>query len=290
MWKIFTRAVKVSDVYFGSAFNMKSRQSILLLAIRKVLRPLVRLCLGNGVTYPMLLEELKQVFVKVADSEFPLDGKPQTDSRITLLTGVHRKDVHRIRAEAASIPTIKPNLSSQVIAQWLAGEGFQDAAGLPRRIQKTIADGGELSFEALVARVSKDIRSKPLLDEWLRLGAVRIDEDGCIELVSQAFVPKGDFEQTAAFLATNVHDHLAAAVDNSSKESPVFFERAAFSDGLSKEQLAALQGFIATEGMAFLRKVNEENIRHSLNPQVGIAYRVNTGVYFYAEPQDQIDE
>lgn len=290
MWKIFTRAVKVSAVCIGSAFNMKSRQSILLSAVRRVLRPLVRLCLGNGVTYPMLLEELKQVFVKVAESEFPLDGKPQTDSRITLLTGVHRKDVHRIRGEAASPPAVKPNLSSQVIAQWLAGEGFQDANGSPRKIHKTIADGGELSFEALVARVSKDIRSKPLLDEWFRLGAVRIDEDGYIELLSQAFVPKGDFEQTAAFLATNVHDHLAAAVDNISKEKPVFFERAAFSDGLSEEQLAALQAFIATEGMAFLRKVNEENIRHSLSTQAGVGYRVNTGVYFYAEQQDQIDE
>lgn len=278
------------SVFFGSAFTMKSRQSILLSAVRKVLRPLVRLCLGNGVTYPMLLEELKQVFVKVAESEFPLDGKPQTDSRITLLTGVHRKDVHRIRTEVMSTPVVKPNLSSQVIAQWLAGKGFQDANGFPRRLHKTIADGGELSFEALVARVSKDIRSKPLLDEWLRLGAVRIDEDGAIELVSQAFVPKGDFEQTAAFLATNVHDHLAAAVDNISKEKPVFFERAAFSDGLSEQQLAALQEFIATEGMAFLRRVNEENIRYSQDPQVGVGYRVNTGVYFYAEPQDQVDE
>ena len=79
---------------------------------------------------------------------------------------------------------------------------------------------------------------------------------------------------------------LAAAVDNISKEKPVFFERAAFSDGLSEQQLAALQEFIATEGMAFLRRVNEENIRYSLDPQVGVGYRVNTGVYFYAEPQD----
>jgi len=37
--------------------------------------------------------------VDVAVKEFPVDGKPQTDSRVTLLTGVHRKDVKRLRNE-----------------------------------------------------------------------------------------------------------------------------------------------------------------------------------------------
>lgn len=269
---------------------MNSRQSILLAVIRKVLRPLVRLCLGNGVTYPMLLEELKQVFVRVAEQEFPLNDKPQTDSRITLLTGVHRKDVHRIRTEVSEAPQIKPNLSSQVIAQWLSGPGFQSKKGKPVRIRKTIAEGGELSFESLVATVSKDIRSKPLLDEWVRVGAVKIDSEGWIELVSEAFVPKGNFEQTAAILANNIHDHMAAAVSNLQSNTPKFFERAAFSEGLSIEQLEALQEFVRTEGMAFLLKVNDENIRHSLNSQPKLGYRVNTGVYFYAEQQGQSDE
>lgn len=269
---------------------MNSRQPILLAVVRKVLRPLVRLCLGNGVTYPMLLEELKQVFVKVAEQEFPLNDKPQTDSRITLLTGVHRKDVHRIRTEVSESPQIKPNLSSQVIAQWLSGQGFQDNKGKPVRIRKTIADGAERSFESLVARVSKDIRSKPLLDEWLRVGAVKIDSDGWLELVSEAFVPKGNFEQTAAFLASNVHDHMAAAVENLQSDAPKFFERAAFSERLSIKQLEALQEFVRTEGMAFLLKVNDENIRHNLDSHSELGYRVNTGVYFYAEPQSPNNE
>lgn len=290
MWNFFPRSGKFHFIKNPDEMNMNSRQPILLSVIRKVLKPLVRLCLGNGVTYPMLLEELKQVFVKVAEKEFPLDNKPQTDSRITLLTGVHRKDVHRIRTEETSEPVIKPNLSSQVISQWLSGAGYQNKKGKPLKIRKTIADGGELSFEALVAKVSKDIRSKPLLDEWLRMGAVRIDEEGFIELVSEAFVPKGDFEQSAVFLANNIHDHLAAAVSNLQTDNPKFFERAAFSENLSEAQVQALQEFIHTEGMAFLLKVNDENIRHSLKPEGGVAYRVNTGLFFYAEKQDKADE
>lgn len=269
---------------------MNDRQSILLNVVRKVLRPLVNLCLSQGVTYPMLLEELKRVFVDVAEKDFPLGNKPQTDSRITLLTGVHRKDVHRIRAEVGQPAPIKPNLSSQVISHWVSGSGFQDGKGQPLRLRKTIADGAERSFEYLVAQVSKDIRSKPLLDEWLRLGAVRIDDEGGIELVSSAFVPSGDFEQTAGFLAMNVHDHLAAAVSNINNTQPKFFERAAFTEGLSLEQVSAVKALVDTEGMAFLRKVNDQNIHYSAQPHSETNYRLNVGVYVYAERQGPCDE
>ena len=42
--------------------------------------------------------------------------------------------------------------------------------------------------------------------------------------------------------------------------------------------------------MAFLLKVNDENIRHSANRQSELGYRVNTGVYFYYEPVDASHE
>ena len=69
----------------------------LVRALRQVLRPLVRLMLAQGITYPYLLELLKGLFVEVADKEFRLDARPPTDSRISLVSGVHRKDVSRLR-------------------------------------------------------------------------------------------------------------------------------------------------------------------------------------------------
>ena len=66
-------------------------------ALRKVLRPLVHLMLSRGITYPYLSDMLKGLFVEVADRDFRLDDKPPTDSRISLISGVHRKDVSRLR-------------------------------------------------------------------------------------------------------------------------------------------------------------------------------------------------
>ena len=67
--------------------------NIVIQAIRGVLKPLVRFMLSQGLTYTILIDLLKSIYVEVALKEFTLEKKRQTDSRISLLTGVHRKDV-----------------------------------------------------------------------------------------------------------------------------------------------------------------------------------------------------
>ena len=70
----------------------------LVRALRKLLRPLVRLMLAHGITYPYLSDLLKGLFVEVAEQDFRLDAKAPTDSRVSLVSGVHRKDVARLRS------------------------------------------------------------------------------------------------------------------------------------------------------------------------------------------------
>ena len=70
----------------------------LVLARRRVLRPLVQIMLARGITYPYLSDLLKARCGEVADHDFGLNGKSPTDSRVSLVSGVHRKDVSRLRA------------------------------------------------------------------------------------------------------------------------------------------------------------------------------------------------
>ena len=60
-----------------------------LLALRRVLRPMVKLMLARGITFPYLSELLKSLFVEVADREFRVDITEPTDSRVSLISGVH---------------------------------------------------------------------------------------------------------------------------------------------------------------------------------------------------------
>lgn len=271
--------------------SINQRHSILLATLAQLMKPLVRLLLSHGVTYPMLLEALKRVFVEVAEHEYPIHNKPQTDSRITLLTGVHRRDVNRIRQ--LEVPDIAPksNFSSLLIAQWIGHPRFIDEHGLPKKLAKTSSVAGEESFDTLVASVSKDIRARSVLDEWLRTGLVEADVQEYLRLNTEAFIPKENLEEKLFFLGMNVHDHLASAVHNVMEMNPSMMERCVYYEGLDAVQVHEIQALARLKGMDYLKKINQEallmkasNAQANLDSTLKPTFRMNTGVYFYFEP------
>lgn len=264
----------------------QQQQTLLLATFRNVLKPFVRLLLSHGVTYTLLLEELKRIFVQVADEEFYIEGKRQTDSRITLLTGVHRKDVHRIREESETDVIPKSNFGAQLISRWVGSPRFLDENGQPKPLPRLgSTDEGE-SFESLVASVSKDFRARPVYDEWLRSGLISLLEDGKVKLNTDAFIPKQDLEEQLFFLSMNVHDHLAAAVHNVNETDEKMMERCVYYDELTLDQIAHLHALAKQNGMKYLKTINQtslgfKNVQTDTNQP---KYRMNSGVYFFYEP------
>lgn len=276
-------------------FPIDHQQSTLLVTLRHVLKPFVRLLLVYGITYTMLLEELKRLYVKVADEEYQLGNKRQTDSRLTLLTGVHRKDIHRIRNEV-DIPIIpKTNFGSQLIAQWIGNPKYRDSFGNPAVLPRYSKDHTVQSFESLVASVSTDIRARPVLDEWLRSGIVSLMGPDGIKLNTQAFIPKEDFEEKLFFLSMNVHDHLAAAVHNLQFPEKSMMERCVYYEGFSLQDIERLHTIVKQGGMEFLKLINQQSIdiqRQESDDQASkdqTSFRMNAGVYFYFEPTKHDD-
>lgn len=159
-------------------------------AIKQLLKPLVGILLDNGLTYLWLTKVLKVIYVDVAEAEFSLPDKAQTDSRISLLTGVHRKDVRRLRVADKNRfePPSSIFLGVQLVAIWTTEPHFMDQSGKPAPLAR-LSGGRSVSFEELVRLVSKDIRPRAILDEWLRLGAVSINEYDEVCLKVDAFIP-----------------------------------------------------------------------------------------------------
>ena len=253
------------------------------------MRPLVRLMLRKGVTYTVFADLLKEVFVDVADREFRLDDKAPSDSRISLLTGVHRKDVRRLRTEDDTASMALPEnitLGAQLVNAWTSNPPFCKAAGQALPLPRLASVGGDVSFDALVAQVSTDIRARVVLDEWLRLGVVRLDEQDCVHLEAQAFVPQKGFDEKAAYLAHNLHDHASAAVHNLTAQGQPFFERSVHYDALSPASVEVLRETVASEGMQALLGFSrlaadlENGDLSSLDPR----QRITIGLYFYTEP------
>jgi Family of unknown function (DUF6502) len=228
--------------------STEKTQTLLHNTLRKVLRPLVRLMLSQGINYTMILEDLKRVFVSVAEEEFKIAGKEQTNSRITLLTGVHRKDVQLIRSEEDKTPELPLSIGAQIIGLWMGNSKYLDGVGQPLPLPRLASKSADLSFEGLVANISKDFRARPVLDEWLRLGFVYIDNKDNVHLNMLAFIPNQDLEEKMSFLSMNVHDHAAAAVNNLSNQNEPMLERCVYYDGLTAENVEILHQLAKQNG------------------------------------------
>ncbi len=246
---------------------------------------MIKLFITYGITYPVISEILKESFVEIADNEFKLAGKQQTDSRINFLTGIHRKDVKRLRnQENKSVSEIETSsLGALLISRWLGDPKFSHPQGQPLPLPRLIKQGGEISFEGLVMQVNKDIRSRAILDEWLNMKIVYIDEQERICLNQNAFIPEQGFEEKLAFFTANLHDHIAAASNNLNENNTPFLERAVYYDQLSAESIRQLAKLSTELGMETLIKINSQAL--ALQNQDKLSkqklHRMRLGLYFF---------
>jgi len=251
------------------------------------MRPLVKFLIANQITYPHLINLLKSSYVDVAEKNFIVEGKKQTDSRINLLTGVHRKDVKRLRSEQVN-PAERPaniSIGAQLIARWVGDKSLLNEDGSPKTLP--LQDDDEFSmnsFEGLVANIAKgDIRPRVVLDELMRLDMVELDPDHNVILKTKAFTPNRGQEEKLYFFGKNIQDHLCAGVHNLSGEQPPFFDRSVYYDELSESSIQELNVLADSLGMDALIKMNEKALalQKADKGDLNARYRMNFGIFNY---------
>jgi hypothetical protein len=249
-----------------------------------MLRPLVRFLLEKQLGFPLLSNLLKGLYVEVAERDVAIPGRRPTDSRISLLTGIHRREVKRLRTELQQeekIPSVV-TLGALLVSRWIGEPEYLDAEGQPRALPRR---GPVPSFESLVASVSTDLPPRSVLDEWLRLGIVRADETGMLRLSVDSFVPAKGFEEKVHFFGRNLRDHIAAGAHNLLEEGPPFFDRSVYYDRLSQASADELARLAREEGAELIRRVNRRALelqnQDAEEPQ-DATHRMTLGAYFYA--------
>ncbi|MCB8876469.1 DUF6502 family protein [Acidisoma silvae] len=263
----------------------------ILNASAHLLRPLVRLMLRVGITFPVLAERLRMLFVEVAAASLEQE-KARTDSRLSLATGIHRKEIRRLREAGGGAP-VPPlpepssvTFTSALIARWLSTPPGTDKAADVWLLPRSAAEGP--SFDALVRSITTDVRPRAVLDELLAQGIVTQELGDQVRLNTLAFVPMPGAEAQLFYFGRNLHDHIAAAAANvlSAGHAP-FPDLSVHYDRLSAEAAAALDAAARAASTKLLQDINQQAAAiaslDDKSPKTRQTRRVNFGIYLYAE-------
>ncbi|MEQ1515534.1 MAG: DUF6502 family protein [Usitatibacteraceae bacterium] len=267
----------------------KSQSNKLLDTLVRVLVPLVRLMIAKGVTFQMASEVLKRVYVKTAQEHFA-DDDATTGTRLSLLTGLNRKEIRRLTSdETEKQPAEMISYAMATHTTWRTARRWRDRDGRPKSLPRHTV-GRQSSFDDLVRSITTDHRPSAVLEELVRLGHVTEDEDGNVRLTDPEFMSLRNFSDRLVLLGDNLEDHANAAVLNVLEPEPRFLERSVFSDEMSRESAEAL-ALVAREHW---KRVHDEVFERSVRAEKeDVAAerttdtRIRVGMYFYSESKDK---
>lgn len=249
-------------------------------ALLRALRPLARVAMDRGLAFQRIADLLKRAFVEAAEAHFRIEGRPLTDSRVSLLTGLQRKDVKALRGAPADAARPADRPYRRLLAAWIAEPAYLDAEGRPKVLPPR---GPAPSFETLAAEVGRDVHPRTLKDELIRLGLVREGDDGALQVVSAADLPRDDEDALLDWFGGNLGDHAAAAAENlAAAPGPApHFERAVRYDGLSSEALDDLARFAAEVQDEALRRINARALEARRGSAEGSTGRFRCGAFVF---------
>lgn len=188
---------------------VKDLRTALLTGIKALLRPAVVFAVRRSFRIQDLTEALKEVFLDVAEDELQRDGAQVNVSRLSALTGLHRRDVMRLWRDEHE-PKRGTDLVTRIVGQWQADKRFLTANGRPKTLQ---LEGRRGAFADLVSSVSSDLNPYTVLFELERAGTVERTERG-IRLVRRSYQPRGDLEEGMGLLQEDGTSLMHAVTQN----------------------------------------------------------------------------
>lgn len=253
-------------------------------ATLQLLRPLVKILLRNNVPHQTLAEWAKQAYVEVAQSEFGIAGKKQTVSRIAILTGLTRKEVQRLLNQPDNAPQAtgeEYHRAARVITGWVRDPDFGDGKGHPHPLR---IDAKGASFTELVKRYSGDMPVRAMLDELLRVGAVKQLKDGRICLLARGYVPQKSPAEKLAILGHDTAD-LIATIDYNLYEKPAKprVQRKVMYDNVPVEAAKEFEILAAAQSQELLEALDRwlSHRDRDVNPASKGTGRVRVGLGLY---------
>ena len=268
----------------------------LLAAFRYLLKPLVRLAVKNGVSFPEFSRALKQAYVDVAARQLRISGSEATDEGISLITSIQTTEVRQMLQSASDaqfgVAAQEGNPLPTLLAAWHTDSKYAGPYGVVRDLPFSRKDSEvDDTFTQLAADHCPGISPKELLEELIRTGCVQDVGNGYYRAIKRSYVPDPLSARSILLFARIVHNICEAAEVNLRAESVGgrgLVERTVYTvHGVTKQDLAAFDKFIRARAQIFADDIDNWL---SDRDKEGCADSIKTGVGIYHYIVNEEDE
>lgn len=266
-------------------------QEHLRLALRRMLKPLVRLLISQGVSHADFSEAAKDVYVEIAARHFS-DGKKINRSRIAILTGLTRKEVKNVldRAVATKGQGRFFSRPSRVLTGWYSDPAYTGPYGIPLELPYETQESSGVSFVNLVRIYSGDMAPRQMLTELMRSGSV-IEVEGRYKAIRRNYEPQPLSPELINRLGDLGYRVFSTAARNIDKKylGGGYFDRHVFADnGCTDVVIEKFDKYIKARGQELLEEIDVWFSTNEKANAPGVT-RKGTGLYMvhYVENPDE---
>jgi Family of unknown function (DUF6502) len=263
----------------------------LLHALRRVLRPIVRVLIRAGIRFDEFAELARGVFVETAIRDGLDNVAVPTRARVSVVTGVSRQQVDYYIDNKGAIPSAKPTLASimvEVLQKWHTEPQYVGPYGIPLELEFEVDSGGRC-FRALVGLVNQTVSPGIVLEELLRVGSVMYSGETHYRAVSRYFMmPEPMSPQQIEYFGSAL-TRLAQTLEfNMDPKNPnKRLERFVLADrGLPADVVPKFEQYARERATEFLVDLDNWLTPYSASASVGDSARIASGlnIFLYIEP------
>ncbi len=265
----------------------------LLYAIRRVLRPIVRLLLRVGLSFDEFADVARGAYIESAVREHP-NGIRLTRDRIAFLTGIPLQQVDYYIDNDTALPLAAPTLGRtviEVVHKWHTDPNYLGPYGIPLELEFDNPCGR--CFQKLVAEVDPTASAGQVLDELLRAGSVTHSGEKHYRAITRWFIAADAISPHVIEYFGETLTHLVQTLEynfNLSDAENKRLERYVFADrGLSRELLPTFEAYAQERTNQFLLEIDDWLAHTVVGDCDGSGSIVDAGVnvFMYVEPSSQ---
>jgi hypothetical protein len=245
-----------------------------------------------GMTWKEFSDLSKASFVEAASDEYGLDGRPTNVSRVSILTGISRKEVKRQRdmlLQEAPVGRGKTTDATRVLSGWHQDPLYTDEESKPKRIPES---GPAPSFNSLCQRYGGDIATQTMLKELLKTHAVRREDDGYLVATSRFYRPAVHDDENLRWAVLLTRDLVETMNNNVFLDDTrvARFGRKADNERIPKSAIPEFRQHLADRGQAFLEEIDDWLTEHATSDKTEISEYVRIGVGMFAIEDSSSEE